>query len=382
MKILITGGAGFIGSYLTNLLYNEGHQVFVIDNLSKQVHGKEKTKSFLYQTIIDKADFFEEDILTSKSLNSLIGKVDCIVHLAAETGTGQSMYDISNYVRTNSLGTSKILESLVKNKNTVKKFILASSRAVYGEGKYSCLEHGIVYPVARRIEDMRKGDFECKCPICNNEVTALATDEDSIIFPQSIYGITKFNQEQLVKSVCNSINLPYSIFRFQNVYGNGQSLNNPYTGILAIFCKLLLENKEINVFEDGLESRDFIHVTDITKAIYLDLKSHQNFQTYNVGSGKRTTVIEIVHMLEERIISTAKHRISGAFRLGDIRHNYADVTNISKLLGFTQSIKLDDGIFSFIDWTRLSESDPVSNNYKKSVAEMEKFKLYYNKTNS
>jgi dTDP-L-rhamnose 4-epimerase len=377
MKILITGGAGFIGSYLTNLLNDEGHEVFVIDNLNKQIHGKEKTNSFLYQTIVDKADFFEEDILSSKSLKSLIRKVDVIVHLAAETGTGQSMYDISNYVKINSLGTALIMECLVKNRNNVKKFILTSSRAVYGEGKYSCLEHGVVYPNTRRIEDLQRREFECKCPICNKEIIAIPTDENSIISPKSIYGITKFNQEQLVKSVCESINLFYSIFRFQNVYGKGQSLKNPYTGILAIFTKLLQEDKEINIFEDGFESRDFVHISDAVKSIYLDLKSNQNNRTYNVGSGKRTTIIEIFNILAEKINKPVKHRISGSFRMGDIRHNFADITNISKLLGFTPTVTLDEGISSLINWTRLSNGDPVSNNYEKSIEEMKKLKLYF-----
>lgn len=375
MKVLITGGAGFIGSYLTNLLYDEGNEVFIIDNLNEQIHGTDKKKSYLYQTIINKAHFFQEDILRSKSLKSILNKVDYVVHLAAETGTGQSMYDITNCVRTNSLGTATILESLVKNKNSVRKFVLASSRAVYGEGKYFCYKHGFVYPDARLPEDMQKGEFECKCPVCKREITALPTDEESKISPHSVYGVTKFNQEQLVKSVCESINLHYTIFRFQNVYGKGQSLNNPYTGILAIFSKLLLENKEINVFEDGLESRDFIHVTDIARAVYAELKSSQKDQVYNVGSGLRTTVSEVAEMLSGKVKDPLKFRISGFFRVGDIRHNFADAEKISELLNFVPLIRLEDGISELFEWARVSNTEAISGNYNKSIDEMKKLNL-------
>lgn len=381
MKILITGGAGFIGSYLTNLLYEEGHNVFIIDNLKPQIHGKVKENSFLYQSIYNKAEFINEDILYSKSLRSITNEVDYIVHLAAETGTGQSMYDISNCVKTNSLGTAIILESLIKNNNTVEKVILASSRAVYGEGRYSCVEHGNVYPNARQVEDMQKGEFECKCPICNKEVIALPTNEESILSPKSIYGITKFNQEQLVKTFSENTNIPYTIFRFQNVYGKGQSLNNPYTGILAIFTKLLIENKEINIFEDGFESRDFIHVSDVAKAIYLDLISNQNNKTYNVGTGKKTTVLEIVNLIAENIKSNVSYRISGSFRLGDIRHNFADITNIKKHLDFIPLVKLEEGISSLIEWIINSNEVNISDNYKKSIEEMKKFNLYFENSN-
>ncbi|SHJ12471.1 dTDP-L-rhamnose 4-epimerase [Tangfeifania diversioriginum] len=377
MKILITGGAGFIGSYFTNLLYEEGHEVFIIDNLNPQIHGQFKYDSFLYKSILNKAEFIEEDILESKYLNTIVNKVDYVVHLAAETGTGQSMYDISNCVKTNSFGTAVLLESIIKNRSNIKKFILASSRAVYGEGKYYCIEHGNVYPDARKIEDMQKGQFECKCPFCDREVSSLATDEKSAISPKSIYGITKFNQEQLVKTLCESINLPYTIFRFQNVYGKGQSVNNPYTGILAIFSKLLLENKEINVFEDGLESRDFIHVNDIVNAIYYDLLINKKNKIYNVGTGQKTTVLEIVNLIFKNIQSNAGYQVTGSFRAGDIRHNFADIQAIQKDLNFKPAIKLEEGICSLIDWIIISNEAEIFKKYEKSLEEMKNFNLYF-----
>jgi len=379
MKILCTGGSGFIGSYLTDLLNREGFEIFIIDNLFEQIHGKDKYNSYLFKSIIEKANFFKENIVHSKSLKSLIGQVDFIIHLAAETGTGQSMYEVFNYVRTNSLGTANILEHLIKNKNNVKKFILASSRTVYGEGKYMCPEHGIVYPDYRDINDLERGEFECKCLFCNKDLEPLATDEESKISPKSIYGISKYNQEQLVKSICENIHIPYSIFRFQNVYGKGQSIKNPYTGIMSVFSNLLLENKRIEVFEDGLESRDFVHASDVAAAIYLDLSSDHKNQIYNVGSGKRTRIIDIIKMFENIAPNPPLYEVSGSFRIGDIRHNFADITKISTLLGFQPKISLNDGLSEIIDWIGNLHKDSIVRKYESSIREMKKLNLFIEK---
>jgi dTDP-L-rhamnose 4-epimerase len=375
MKILITGGSGFIGSYLTDKLYSQGHEIYVIDNLLEQVHGKDKNNSYLFKSIIEKVNFYEEDITCSTSLKYLIGQVDYIVHLCAETGTGESMYNIYNYVKTNSLGTANILEQLVKNRNNVRKFILASSRAVYGEGKYRCNEHGTVYPDGRNIEDLHKGKYELKCPICSKDLIPLATDEGSKICPKSIYGISKFNQEQITKTVCESAKIPYTIFRFQNVYGKGQSIKNPYVGILSIFATLCNENKKILVFEDGLESRDFIHVSDAVQAIYLDILSEQSNQIYNVGTGISVKILDIVKMLESKFSSSSIHEISGFSRMGDIRHNVADITKISTNLGFNPKICLDEGLTELIDWIRNSHEDSIVKKYESSINELKKMNL-------
>lgn len=379
MKILITGGSGFIGSYLVDLLYRNNHEIFIIDNLIEQVHGKDKYNSFLYKSVKDKVTFYEEDILGSDALNTITGKVDFIIHLAAETGTGQSMYNILNCVKTNSSGTAYLLEQIVKNRNVLRKFILASSRAVYGEGKYKCMDHGIVYPADRNMGDLLKGEFECKCPVCNRELIPLPTDEESKISPKSVYGITKFNQEQLVRSVCESINIPFSLFRFQNVYGKGQSVNNPYTGILSLFTKLVFENKVIKVFEDGLESRDFVHVSDVAKAICSDMFSNQINNTYNVGSGIRTKVIEVIDMIGKISSCSPIYEITGSFRLGDVRHNFADTTKIESLLGFHPEISLNDGLTELIGWIRNSNEGWNVNNYESSINEMKRLNLYIEK---
>lgn len=378
-KVLITGGAGFIGAYLTNILFKNDFEVFIIDNFSPQIHGKKKTESYLYNMVKDKAKIYDEDIIDSKSLDYLIDNCNYVVHLAAETGTGQSMYEISNYVKTNSLGTARILEKLVKRKHNVNKFILASSRAVYGEGMYKCKEHGVVYPNRRCVKDLNDGNFECRCPICNSFVNAIPTSEDCYVSPKSIYGITKYNQEQLVNITCESINLPYTIFRFQNVYGKGQSMNNPYTGILAIFSKLILEGKEINVFEDGNESRDFIHVEDVVSAVFKDIKSNTSNNIINVGTGISTSVIQVVETLKQSFSLDVNYRVSGSYRIGDIRHNIADTKLINDRLHFVPKINFEDGISELVVWINEIGIFKSTKSFENSIDEMERMKFLVKK---
>jgi dTDP-L-rhamnose 4-epimerase len=374
-KVIITGGAGFIGSNISKLLYKHGFEIYIIDNFNPQIHGSVKEESYLYNEIKSIATIYNEDILHSKSLDQLLEKCDVLIHLAAETGTGQSMYDIEKYVKTNSLGTAYLLEKLLKKKNSIRRFILSSSRSVYGEGEYYCDKHGIVNPSSRQVNDMKKGDFECKCPICSNVIDPRPTTEYCNVSPLSIYATTKFNQEQLVSNTCSSINIPFTIFRFQNVYGKGQSINNPYTGILSIFSKLIQENRNINVFEDGMESRDFIHVTDVASAIYLDIKSDIINQTYNVGFGKPTNVIEVVKSLEKAFERNVNYEISGAFRIGDIRHNFADISRISSNLGFSPKVNFQEGVNDLVDWI-ISESQSSSElSFEDSLKEMQKYNL-------
>jgi len=379
MKILITGGSGFIGSYLCDLLFRKEHDVVIIDNLQEQIHGEDKYNSFLFRSIAGKARFYEEDILNSPSLGELIEETDIIVHLAAETGVGQSMYNVFNYVRTNSLGTANILEQLVKKNNNLKKFILASSRAVYGEGRYKCPEHGIVYPDDRDIKDLHKGEFECKCSECGKSLEPISTDEGSKISPKSVYGISKYNQEELVRSICGNINIPYTIFRFQNVYGMGQPYGNPYTGIISIFSKLSCEKKKINVFEDGLQSRDFIHASDVSEAIYLDILSKENNQIYNVGTGIKSSLIDIIKIIGELNSRTPEYEISGSFRVGDIRHSFADISKISNLLGFKPKVSLRDGMHEVMKWVDNLKVRSVVKPYESSINELKKYNLYYKK---
>lgn len=370
-NVLITGGAGFIGSSLALKLLDKGYEVTVLDNLSPQIHGEDGTSSELFLKIRDKVTFIKGDVVNSDDWRKALKGQDVVVHLAAETGTGQSMYEINKYIDVNVKGTSNLLDILTNEEHQVKKIVIAASRAIYGEGMYHCTEHGTVYPVERTEADMSKGDFEVKCPICNRNVEVMATTEETKIHPTSVYGITKQVQEQMCMVVGKSLNIPVVGYRYQNVYGPGQSLKNPYTGILSIFSTIIKNNNNINIFEDGLESRDFVFIDDIVDATILGIeKEEANFESFNVGTGVPTTVIEVANVLKEKYQSKTEIEISGNFRLGDIRHNFADLTKIQEKLGFTPKVSFEEGISKFVDW--VNQQEVVEDRYQKSIEEMKK----------
>lgn len=375
-KVLITGGAGFIGSNLALKLKNKGYEVVVLDNLSEQIHGKEPEKSYTYSLIKDKVKFIKGNVKDRTAWDeALTDDIDLVIHLAAETGTGQSMYEIEKYVDTNIKGTSILLDKIVNEKLNVKKLIVASSRAIYGEGKFRCTEHGIVYPESRKDEDMKKGDFNVKCPICEKNVKMELTDEESKSHPTSVYGYTKKAQEELSILIGKSINLPVVAFRFQNVYGPGQSLKNPYTGILSIFSTQIKNGNDINIFEDGKETRDFVYIDDVTDAIILSIDNdNANYNVFNVGSNEKLDVLTIANTLKEKYNSNVNIKVSGNYRLGDIKDNQADLTKIHDLLGYVPKVNFKEGISNFVDWVENQEVE--EDNYEKSIEEMKKKGLY------
>jgi dTDP-L-rhamnose 4-epimerase len=350
-NILITGGAGFIGSNLAIDLIKRGYSVTVLDNLSEQIHGKDIDNSYLYKSIKGKVIFIRGDVTNREDWNkSLVGQ-DAVIHLAAETGTGQSMYQIYKYSNVNIGGTALLMDILANSQHTIKRILVASSRAIYGEGRYSCSLHGEVYPSTRDAVDMMDRHFECKCPFCAGEVVSLSTHEDSRIHPQSVYGISKYNQEQLFLVAGKSLNIPAVAFRYQNVYGPGQSLSNPYTGILSVFSTQIKNNHTINIFEDGKESRDFVYIDDVVSATILGLENESaNFNAYNVGTGKPVSVFEIANSLVALYDSKVKILLAGNFRMGDIRHNHADLTKIKEDLNFDPKYQFNTGIRKFAHW--------------------------------
>lgn len=375
-KVLITGGAGFIGSNLSNTLVKKGYHVTVLDILSPQIHGiNPETSSPLFSSLSDEITFIKGSVTDRTLLEKIISCQQVIVHLAAETGTGQSMYTIENYTLVNIGGTALILDILANQPNNVQKLIVASSRAVYGEGKYSSREFGFVYPDQRCAENMSIGDFEVKYPGCKIPLQLVATDEESKIHPSSVYGITKQVQEQLVMKVCPTLGIKPVSFRYQNVYGPGQSLSNPYTGILSIFSTRILQGKSINIFEDGMESRDFVYIDDVVKATILGIEDDKaNGEVFNVGSGKPITVIGVVNALMETYGVNVPITVSGNYRLGDIRHNYADLTKISETLGFKAKVSFEEGIRYFAKWVR-QQTIPVDK-YDESLQEMKEKGLF------
>lgn len=380
-KILITGGAGFIGSVVVNKLHElGGYGITVIDSMTEQIHGKDWEESYLYKTIKGKSNFIKASVTDIDVMREVVPENEYILHLAAETGTGQSMYQINQYNETNVMGTSNLLQaiSLAGEKSKVKKIVLSSSRSVYGEGKYECSKCGVIYPDNRDKQKMLAGDFNFYCPNCGEQLKLLATTEDSDIKPVSLYAYTKYAQEMMLKTMCPAMGIEYTIFRFQNVYGVGQSLKNPYTGILSVFSTLMLENKPVNIFEDGLESRDFVNVRDIADGVVACLDNDRsNGQTMNLGSGINTSVIEIAEVLKKHYNSSAEIKVTGDFRIGDIAHNKADISRAAGILGFKPKINLEEGLKQFCDWVVGQDTD--NSKYEQSLAEMEQVGMFIRK---
>jgi dTDP-L-rhamnose 4-epimerase len=374
-NILITGGAGFIGSNLALALLKRGYPVRVMDALSPQIHGDNPESSPLFLSIKDKVEFVFGDVRKREDWEKAIEGQDIIVHLAAETGTGQSMYEVEKYVDVNIKGTAILLDLLANKQHKVKKVVVASSRAIYGEGRYDCEMHGEVFPEERLDSLMSKEMFNLQCPYCSGVLNLKATHEQSKIHPTSIYGITKQNQEQMVLVGCKSLNIPAVAFRYQNVYGPGQSLSNPYTGILSIFSTRILNGNPINIFEDGKESRDFVYIDDVVSATILGIeKEESNNQVFNVGTGVNISVLHVVESLMKHYKKEVNIDVSGNYRLGDIRHNYADLEKINKLLGYTPSITFDEGVSRFTKWVESQEVQRDS--YNESIEEMKKKGLF------
>lgn len=376
-NVLITGGAGFIGSNLALKLIEKGYYVTVLDNLSPQIHGDNPDKtSPLYNSIKDKVQFINGSVTIKEDWLKALENQDCVVHLAAETGTGQSMYEIQKYVDVNIGGTALLLDILTNTKHSIEKVVVAESRAIYGEGRYYSEElKQYVYPEERLEGNMSKGDFEVKYPRCSKPLKLVGTTEDSLIHPTSVYGITKQVQGQLVHLVCASIGIASVSFRYQNVYGPGQSLSNPYTGILSIFSTQIKNGNPINIFEDGKETRDFVYIDDVVDATILGIeKEEANGEVFNVGTGVATDVVTVTKELMKHYGVQVPMNISGNYRLGDIRHNYADISKIENLLGFKVKVSFSEGIKNFTTW--VNKQQVQVDRYSESIKEM-KAKGFY-----
>lgn len=367
MNLLITGGAGFIGRHLISALQAREDVLTVVDNFSPQVHDASSVEVF-------KASFrgtlIVGDVRDRSVWDEALRGQDAIVHLAAETGTGQSMYEVQRYEAVNIGGTACMLDVLVNGgERTVKKLVVASSRAVYGEGLYHCTTHGYVQPAGRLDADLERRDFDPRCPECGTFVHTRPTPENCGFAPISMYGLTKQVQEQMVLMYATTLGISGIALRYQNVYGPGQSLNNPYTGILAIFSNLAREGRPIQVFEDGHESRDFVHVGDVVSATLKSLDDAvQGVHALNVGSGVQTSVVQVANEIVGYFGSPSSISVTGAYRKGDIRHNVADLRKAQRILGFTASMPFATGLHTFLDWAAANEAGKGA--YENSLAEM------------
>lgn len=369
MNVLVTGGAGFIGTNLVRRLLSEKLKVTILDNFSKQIHGD---KTELAADIQGKVNMIIGSVTDKEVFREALFGQDVVVHLAAETGTGQSMYEVERYEEVNIKGTAILMDYIVNNKEScIKKIVVASSRAIYGEGKYHCKEHGVVYPDRRTTENMKRGRFEPLCPTCGSDCTMLPTDEDSNIHPSSFYGITKQIQEQMVLLFARAVGISAFALRYQNVYGPGQSLKNPYTGILAIFSNQARLNQPIYIFEDGKESRDFVYIDDVIDATWRCISpDFSGVEALNVGSGEKTTVHQVVNEIIQYFDSNSIVTVNGAFRDGDIRHNIADLTKVKEAIGYEPNWKFSQGIRRFLDWAKEEGEDSRATQYEKSLEEM------------
>lgn len=369
-NILVTGGAGFIGSALSLQLIARGHHVRVFDNLSPQIHGANPESSPLFRSIHDKVEFVHGSVTSRADLTKALLGMDTVVHLAAETGTGQSMYAIQHYSNVNIGGTALLLDLIANEPFPIRKIVVASSRAVYGEGKYVCAQHGNVFPLSRSAEDMENGDFEVHCFACGVPARRMPTDEETPVRPASMYGITKLTQEQMVLTIGQALGISALAFRYQNVYGPGQSLSNPYTGILSIFSSRIRNGGGINIFEDGKESRDFVFIDDVVTATVKGIEHEVPLvDVFNVGSGVATDVLTITNTLERMLGQTVPVKVSGQFRLGDIRHNVADLTKVQAVLGFKPSISIEEGLRRFVAW--VTDEGVLADRYEESLRELE-----------
>jgi dTDP-L-rhamnose 4-epimerase len=352
-KVLITGGAGFIGSHLTKILRAKGYAVIILDNLSPQIHGDSAHAPEWMEAL--NVEFHKGCITQKSDIETVLQNVDIIVHLAAETGTGQSMYEIERYNQVNSQGTALLLDIIANSTNhNIKRIMLASSRSVYGEGAYTCptcADDIRQCPDSRTAQALANELWDPLCVNCESFLVPLATNENDAIKPASIYAATKFAQEHLISVFCESQGIGYGILRLQNVYGEGQSLNNPYTGILSIFSTRIRRGLDLPIFEDGIETRDFVHVEDVANAFVAAIESKKSPNTViNVGTGKLTTVVDIATKLTEAFGRMPSIKITGQYRIGDIRHNRADIRRLDEVLNYQPTITLELGLGRFVDW--------------------------------
>jgi dTDP-L-rhamnose 4-epimerase len=344
--ILITGGAGFIGSHLADALLARGHRVRALDNLSPQVHGADATRP---DYLNEEVELVQGDVRDAEAVRRALKGIDVVYHLAAAVGVGQSMYEIAQYTSVNNLGTAVLLEALAAK--PVSRLIVASSMSLYGEGLYRCADGSVCTGEERSLAQLRSGGWEVR-NASGEVLTPVPTPETKLPSLASVYALSKFDQERMCLMVGRAYNIPSTALRFFNVFGTRQALSNPYTGVLAIFASRLLNGKRPTVFEDGRQRRDFVSVYDVARACCLVLEQPASSGgVYNVGSGNSYTISEIAHRIA-RVMGKdyLEPELTGKYRVGDIRHCFADITLARSTLNYEPQVDLEDGLEELAGW--------------------------------
>jgi dTDP-L-rhamnose 4-epimerase len=354
MNVLVTGGAGFIGSHLVDALINDGHRVRILDSLAPEVHGG-KVPAHLNP----EAEFVHGDVCDPAAVSEVLDGVDGVFHLAAELGLGRSMYQIRRFVTGNDLGTAVLLEELIKRRDQIRKLIVASSMSLYGEGPYRCGNcDRTSLPELRSDSALRAKQWEFKCDACGSRLEALQTPEDKPLNPTSVYAVGKQVQEQYSLIIGRAYRIPTVAFRYFNVYGPRQALSNPYTGACAIFSSRLLNGQPPLIYEDGEQTRDFVSVHDVVRSNLLALDSDRaDYHVMNIGTGRANTIRSIADVLAKGLGKNIEPEVTGQFREGDIRHCIADISKARLLLGYEPTVKLEDGLVELLDWIRDQDAD-------------------------
>ncbi len=367
-NILVTGGAGFIGSFLVDALVERGHRVRIYDSLVPQVHGPDQA---VPDYLNPEAELIKADVRDREALARALRGMDVVYHLAAAVGVGQSMYQIQYYTEVNTLGGAVLLDLLANTEHALRKMIVASSMSLYGEGKYRCDKHGIVYPRLRTEAQLKARDWEMKCPHCGQDVGAVPTDEDKPLYPTSIYAVTKRDHEEMFLSTGLAYGIPAVALRFFNTYGPRQALSNPYTGVMAIFSGRLLNGQPPIIYEDGQQSRDFVHVSDIVQGLLLAMdRPEADYRVINLGTGVPTTVVDVADMLSQHLTAgQVEPQVLNRFRAGDIRHCYADLSKARELLGFEPRVPLEEGLGNLLAWVREQQAEDRFSQVEKELAD-------------
>lgn len=367
-SILVTGGAGFVGSHLVDALLAAGHAVRVLDNLTPQVHGED-----VPDYLSPEAELVCADVRDSAAVQGALEGIEVVFHLAAAVGVGQSMYEIAQYVGANTQGTAVLLQELLGRRSRVEKLVLASSMSVYGEGKYLCAQCGETAPALRSLAQLKSKQWEMLCPCCGQVLTPIPTDESKPLQASSIYSLSKRGQEEMCLLFGRTYGLPVVALRYFNIYGPRQALSNPYTGVAANFASRLLNGCAPLVFEDGNQMRDFLSVEDAVEAALLAMERPEaDGLALNAGSGHPVCIREVAEQLAQALGTATPPELTGKYRSGDVRHCFADISAAHVLLGYAPQVKFAAGVEKLVQWLRAQQPDDRA---AEAVAQLSSFGL-------